>query len=167
MLCASGVLDTTAWLTQEMAQHPQRLSSEMEWGSCPVGEALDLQGTGPANKFFSLSYTRRMFQRHISCAINGPRTQTNWIMRMHLWTGFPSFFLSLPILLSCFLESPPILARDPVGSRAGGRLRTKREDILSPSFAVEAWQILGAGVSLVKDILSSEAVLLLFRDDFT
>lgn len=60
-----------------------------------------------------------------------------------------------------------LLAHDPVGSRAGGRLRTNREDILSPSFTMEAWQILGVGVSLVKDILSSGIVPVLFRDDFT
>lgn len=67
VLCNSGVLDTTAWRTQETAQCPLMLCSEMEWGSCPVGEALDLWGTGPVHKFFSLSYTRWMFQRHFTC----------------------------------------------------------------------------------------------------
>lgn len=66
-----------------------------------------------------------------------------------------------------FVSLARLLARDPVGSRAGGCLRTNHEDVLSPSFAMEAQQILGAGVSLVKDILSSGAVPLLFRDDFT
>lgn len=46
LLCAAwGIFDSTAWHTQNTAQHSQVLNSEMEGSSCPMGEALDQQGT--------------------------------------------------------------------------------------------------------------------------